>query len=130
MKFQYKKLGTQILRPVIPIGIVSDTRSVRYEVLVDSSADCNIVPADLAELLDIDFMSGEEIDVGGITGSGMSFFVHQVTIRVGGWDIDVSMGFMPNMPPFGYGVVGQRGFFDFFRVNFDYRKGEIEVKPY
>jgi hypothetical protein len=40
------------------------------------------------------------------------------------------MGFMPAMPPFGYGVVGQQGFFDRFRVTFDYQDAEIELTPY
>lgn len=130
MKFSYKKLGANILRPVMPIDILYGKNMIRYEVLVDSGADCNIIPAEIGELLGIDIESGVKSDVGGITGGGMFFFVHPVTIRVGGWSYEVPMGFMPAMPSFGYGVLGQQGFFDHFRVTFDRRKAEIELKPY
>lgn len=39
MKFRYKKYGPGILRPIIPIEIIYQNRSVGYEVLVDSGAD-------------------------------------------------------------------------------------------
>ena len=35
---------------------------------------------------------------------------------------------MPHMPAMGYGVVGQRGFFDKFVVKFDFLKEEVELK--
>ncbi len=130
MKFRYKKLGAHLLRPVIPIEILSGSEIVRYEALVDSGADCNIVPAEIGDLLGIDVTGGRRSEVGGITGGGMPYFVHQVSIRVGGWAYVVPVGFMPDMPPFGYGVVGQRGFFDLFKVTFDYDKTEIELRPY
>ena len=38
MKFRYKKLALDTVRPVIPIGITYKDRSVQYEVLVDSGA--------------------------------------------------------------------------------------------
>ncbi|HEX3151420.1 MAG TPA: hypothetical protein VHR66_25300 [Gemmataceae bacterium] len=115
---------------MIPIEIIAGKEVIRYEVLVDSGADCNIVPAELGDLLGLDVPAGVENPVGGITGGGKSFFVHPATIRVGGWSYDAAMGFMPDMPPFGYGVVGQRGFFDLFKVTFDHRKTEIELHPY
>ena len=36
---------------------------------------------------------------------------------------------MPNFPRYGYGVVGQLGFFENFTVRFDYAKQELELKP-
>jgi len=41
MKFRYKKYGSGILRPVIPIEIIYKDIAVPYEVLVDSGADYN-----------------------------------------------------------------------------------------
>ena len=35
---------------------------------------------------------------------------------------------LPDMPNMGYGVVGQKGFFDIFTVRFDLLKEEIELK--
>lgn len=59
MKFKYKKYGPGILRPVIPIEILYKSRSVPYEVLVDSGADFCIFDAEIGELVGIDVASGE-----------------------------------------------------------------------
>ena len=36
---------------------------------------------------------------------------------------------MRDMSPYGYGVVGQIGFFDLFVVTFDYAREELEIVP-
>ncbi len=128
MKFSYKKIDG-VVRPVIPIEIHHGDVGLRYEVLVDSGADMNIMSAEIAEALGIDVKSGEKKSVGGITGERQPFYVHNIQIRVGGWVYsDVEVGFMLDMPNYGYGVVGQRGFFEFFKVIFDLQKEEIELK--
>ncbi len=130
MKFRYKKLGARFVRPIIPVEILFEKQAVRYEVLVDSGADCTLLPSEIGELLGIDVESGRKDRIGGITGGGMPFFIHQVLLRVGGWTFEVPVGFMPGMPDFEYGVVGQGGFFDLFEVTFNRRKAEIALKPY
>ena len=130
MKFSYKKLAAGILRPIIPLEIRHGGNSIRYEALVDSGADMNIIPGELAEPLGIIAESGRKATVSGITGEGLPYYIHDVTIHIGGWPYEVEMGFMPEMPPFGYGVVGQRGFFEHFKITFNHRKAEIELKPH
>lgn len=129
MKFEYKRYGPDVLRPVIPIEVVHDVVSVPYEVLVDSGADFCIFDAELAVILGIDIFKGEEQSVFGITGVSQKYYVHDITIKVGGWPYKIKAGFLPDMPPMGYGVVGQKGFFEFFTVRFDLLKEEIELKP-
>ncbi len=128
MRFQYKKYGPGVLRPVIPVEISYKGRSVPYEVLVDSGADFCIFDAEIGELLGINIADGEPQTVGGITGALETYYVHMVTLKVGGWPHPVKVGFLPNIARLGYGVVGQRGFFDIFVVKFDLLKEEIELK--
>ncbi len=127
MKFKYKKYGPGILRPVIPIEISYNNRAVFYEVLVDSGADFCIFDAQIAEILGIMVLKGEKQEVWGITGIGEPYYVHEVVLKVGGWPHTVRVGFLPNIARMGYGVVGQKGFFDIFVVRFDYKKEEIEL---
>lgn len=96
--------------------------------LVDSGADFCIFDAQIGELLGIEVEKGEPSEVWGITGVGEIYFLHEVTIRVGGWPHRIRAGFLPNIARLGYGVVGQRGFFDIFIVKFDLLKEEIELK--
>lgn len=128
MKFRYKKYAPGILRPVIPIEILHKDIGVPYEVLVDSGADISIFDAQIAEILGIDLKTGKEQKVAGLTGFSESHYLHQVTIAVGGWRYKIEAGFLPNIGRFGYGVVGQKGFFDIFVVKFDLIREEIELK--
>lgn len=128
MKFKYKKYAPGILRPVIPIELIYNTIAVSYEVLVDSGADLCIFDAQIAEILQIDLKKGKKQKVSGITGSPESYYIHPVTISVGGWHYNIEAGFLPNIANLGYGVVGQKGFFDLFVVKFDLTKEEIELK--
>ncbi len=128
MKFRYKKYSAQVLRPVIPIEIIHQGRVVTYEVLVDSGADVCIFDAQIGEILGIDIAKGDRQEVGGITGIVEPYYIHPVTINVGGWSYEIKAGFLPGIARLGYGVVGQRGFFDVFVVKFDLVKEEIELK--
>lgn len=129
MKFYYKRYGLGIIRPVIPVEIKSGEKKVRYEALIDSGADECIFDAQLAEILGIKLRKGERRIVGGITGVEQPYYLHPVTFSVGDSEIDLKIGFMPNMPDFGYGVLGQIGFFENFVVRFDYSKLEVELFP-
>lgn len=128
MKFKYKKYASGLLRPVIPIKVIYKSITVPYEVLVDSGADTCIFDAQIAEILKIDLKKGREQKVSGITGIVESYYIHPVSIAIGGWKYKIEVGFLPNIGRFGYGVVGQKGFFDIFVVKFDLKKEEIELK--
>ena len=128
MKFRYKKITDEILRPIIPIEIAYKNQRVRYEVLVDSGADSNIFDAEIGRILNIDIEKGGKKTVGGITGIPEDYYVYPVTINIGGWEYKTQAGFLPNIARLGYGIVGQKGFFDIFIVKFDLVKARIELK--
>ncbi len=128
MKFKYKKLAPGFIRPIIPIEIIFNQNSIKYEVLIDSGADENIFDAQIGELLGIDIIKGEKRKLSGITGVKEIYYIHPITIKVGGWKYKTKAGFLPNIASLGYGVVGQRGFFDIFVVKFNFKKGIVELK--
>lgn len=129
MKFKYKRYGPT-LRPVIPVIIKNQDKATGYQVLVDSGADMCLFHAQIGELLGIKVENGKPMEVFGVGGKASIYYVHKVTIEVGGWPYEINAGFMPDvagrvMP---YGVVGQDGFFDKFIVKFDLLKEEVELK--
>jgi hypothetical protein len=130
MIFPYKQLGDGYARPIIPIDIRFGGEVMTFEVLIDSGADLNVLPADVGAALGIPIEEGKKVSVGGIGGSGIPLFIHPVSITVGGWSYHVEMGFMPDMPSASHGVVGQSGFFDLFKVIFDFGNERIELHPY
>lgn len=137
MKFKYQKIQIEkseafperkfILRPIIPIILRHEDKKVGYRVLIDSGADYNIFHGVIGEILGLDLKMGRKENLGGISGHTLTAFFHFVDAEVGGWGYKLYCGFSYDIPPFGYGVVGQKGFFDTFKVSFDYRKEEIEL---
>lgn len=130
MKFKYVKYG-QILRPVIPIKVKNKNQEIGYYVLIDSGADICLFNAEIGEIIGLDIKKGKIKEVFGIGGKASFYYLHKIKIEVGGWEYEINAGFMPSisgnlgMP---YGVVGQSGFFEYFKVIFDRTKEEIELK--
>ncbi|HCB35556.1 MAG: hypothetical protein A2W52_04085 [Candidatus Taylorbacteria bacterium RIFCSPHIGHO2_02_49_25] len=127
MKFKYTRYGQGIFRPVIPIEVIG-RQAVPYEVLVDSGADISIFDAEIGTLAGIDVQAGEPSTLVGATGVEEIFYLHTVDLLIGDVKFRTTVGFLPNMTRNGYGVVGQRGFFDKFIVKFDLLKEEVELK--
>lgn len=129
MNFDYKRYRHDIIRPVIPVEIQSGMTIVTYEVLIDSGADDCIFDSQIADILGLNITDGIKRSVFGITGQEEDYYIHKITLRVGGHPYNIMAGFK-KMPDFmRYGIVGQRGFFENFIVKFDYQKERIEVFP-
>lgn len=87
-----------------------------------------IFDSGLAEIFGIEVDSGERHELSGATGDIQPFYVHQIMMNVGGQEHSIKAGFLKNIARTGYGIVGQKGFFDNFTVTFDLAKEEIELK--
>lgn len=138
MKFDYFKFpltgeskffGKSILKPILPIKISAGASIIRYAALIDSGADFCIFDAEIGEFLGLSIRSGLQEKFGGIQEKdGATAFIHKVIINIGGWDYKVDVGFSYDIAKWGYGILGQKGFFDIFIVKFDFFKEEIELK--
>ena len=131
MQFPYKKFKladrTELLKPIIPIGLLFNGKRIRHEALIDSGADFNIFNAEIGELLGINIRSGKEIKFSGIAGNPFEVYLHNLTLEVGGWRYKIMAGFSYEISPYGFGILGQKGFFDLFRIKFIFSKGIIEI---
>lgn len=122
--------GSAILKPIIPVELTRAGRTVKYAALVDSGADFCIFDAEIADILEIDVRSGVQFEFGGIQERGGAIaYMHSVELSVGGMPHKVTIGFSYDIAQHGYGVLGQKGFFDLFAIKFDLEKEEIELKP-
>ncbi|OGC87870.1 hypothetical protein A3D70_00020 [Candidatus Adlerbacteria bacterium RIFCSPHIGHO2_02_FULL_54_18] len=121
-------------RPVIPfqIGLTEATATHGFYALIDSGADMCLFSPAVADAIGIpDITTGSKDSVSGVVaGSKADYYVHQVVIKVGGWPYKISVGFMPSLAQLGYGIFGQKGFFDNFVVKMNLKKCEIELKRY
>lgn len=139
MKFPYIKFplpsrssyfGISLLKPIILVEITYSKREVRYSALIDSGADFCIFDAEIGEYLGIEIESGIKTGFGGIQERGGAVaHLHKVTLSVGGNEFDTNVGFSHDIAKHGYGILGQKGFFDLFIVKFDYRNADVELNP-
>lgn len=140
MKFKYLKFpldkrssffGSSILKTIIPIELSVGEISIRYGALIDSGADFCIFDAEIGENLGLNIESGVQIDFGGIQEKGgAKAYLHQINLTLGGHNVKTLTGFSYDVAKHGFGILGQKGFFDVFSVKFDLIKEEIELKPH
>ena len=129
MKFPYKKLSSGVSRPIIPIEVIYKGKSVKYHALIDSGADINIFHKEIGDILDIDIEKGRHGLVSGVVQTEpQDYFFHSVTIKVGGWEYTTEVAFMPSLSKNGHGLLGQKGFFNLFKITFDNKHQDIELK--
>ncbi len=129
MKFRYTHYGS-VSRPVIPVKLKHRGQEIGYHVLVDSGADMCLFHAEIGEAIGIDITKGTAKEVFGVGGKASIYYQHRIVIEVGGWEYEIEAGFLPNVgiKSVTYGIVGQRGFFEFFKVIFDQQSDEIELR--
>ncbi len=131
MKFAYKRFASGIERPIIPIIVRNPAtrQSVRYLALVDSGADVSIFAAEIGELIGLDVVGGRVRNLSGVVaGQIRPYYMHDIEIEVRRLRRRSAVGFMSDLAPGGYGLLGQVGVFDFFSfVKFERRNGFVEL---
>ena len=138
LKFPYQKFPSdpndafpdykQAERPVIPIKVKYQNKEVEYLALIDSGADFCMFHAEIGEYLGINIIKGKKLKFFGVTGDKQIAYFHKIKINVGGHDKECYCGFSYELNKMPYGILGQRGFFDTFKVLMDYKKNRIELK--
>ena len=107
-----------------------DKDDIEYAALIDSGADFCIFDAEIGEYLELNIKGGSRIEFGGIQDrGGAEAFLHELSLNIGGWNYKTIVGFSYDIAKQGFGILGQKGFFDIFVVKFDLLKEEIELKP-
>ena len=127
-RFKYVKIGSY-LRPIIPVTLQNERISFAYLALIDSGADFNIFHGELASILNIDLKRLKTIQFGGINkdAPGVGYYT---AIEIGVQDqfFNTPVVFSHDISDRGYGILGQQGFFNLFKVKFDFAAKSIQLK--
>ena len=139
MKFAYKKIPiirnltlgdiVFVYRPIIPVQIKHKSKEIKYEALIDSGADQCIFHSEIAEIIGIPWREGKKCNFGGIGGKVFKGFASPINLVVGGNEIKTKTIFSSEIPNSSYAILGQSGFFKFFRIRFVFQKKTIEITP-
>ena len=132
MKFPYRKINLQnpfnsksfILRPIIPFSIRYKDKALRFEALIDSGADFNIFPIEIAKKLGITLKNDDRLSFVGVGGNIIDGMKAEVMLEIGSREIKTKVVFAP----VDNGILGQYGFFDLYQVNFNLKRKIIEIE--
>ncbi len=127
--FSYRFIDdTKFIRPYIPVSIRSKNGSIpSLLALVDSGADFCMFDGALSSALDLDLSPLQQIKLSGINGSAVGYVAH-LEIGVHDHFIPVPVVFSFDFSPVGFGgIIGQVGFFDAFKIQFDRSNREVHL---
>lgn len=127
MIFPYFEITPEIQRPIIPVILKSSTKLMLYSALIDSGSDYCIFSIDIAKLLDIKLQLKDRVKFIGIGEEKITGFLNNVEIKIGDRIYETKVIFA-NISNFGYGILGQKGFFDQFDIKLSYQKQLIEIE--
>lgn len=65
---------------------------------------------------------------GGVTGKKETAYIHAVTFIIKGCKYQTKVAFSEHISSNGIGIVGQKGFFDYFAVKFDYSQKTVVLR--
>ena len=131
MKFLYTRYGP-VLRPVVSVTICDPDSGKEFDcqALVDSGAEISVFGYEVAEALGIDINQKTEREHFGIGGLQVECVTHTIQFQLAGWSHSAKARFMlkkddRKLP---YGILGQTGFFQYFKISFDRHREEFEIQ--
>ncbi len=109
-------------RPVLPILLTNGPLMWSCYAIVDSGADDIVFPASFAPRIGLTFQQGAFYQFAGAGSSNQPAWFFPITLSIGTViSYQVSVGFTPALEGTGVGLLGQNGFFDRFKLEFDLR---------
>src|SRR6266576_3763224 len=128
LTFLYTKTGIWY-RPLIPITLKLGKKEIKYIALIDSGADFNIFHEDIAKILKIDLSKLKSMKFSGIKegAEGIGRFT-SLDLGIDNTFFNSPVVFSNDISPNGYGILGQQGFFNHFKIQFDYPARTIRLE--
>ena len=125
-KFKYVQAGLWY-RPIIKVMLKFNKVEFSYLALIDSGADFNIFHADITKILKINLSKLKNpVSFSGIKGGGVGYFT-SIDLGIDNNFINTPVVFSNDISDNGYGILGQQGFFNNYKVEFDYRLRVIKL---
>lgn len=114
-------------RPIIPVKLKLNKIEFNYLALIDSGADFNIFHGDIAKILKIDLSKLKKpVYFSGIQGGGIGYFT-AIDVGINNNFINTPVVFSNDISDNGYGILGQQGFFNNYKIEFDYKSQKITL---
>lgn len=130
--FPYTTTPNSNPRPIVKVQVSSlDGEYVRYPyMLVDSGADITVINIELEELLGVDLKNCKVSEITGVGGAKLKAYQTRLHIRLQD-NSTISDVVFAELTEKGYGMLGQKGFFEFYKITFNGGKKKFSIEsPY
>ncbi len=124
--YRHERRGDEIRYPLLEITVFTTTEEVPLMSIVDSGAEHTVFHSDVAERLGFDVTEHPKAVLEGVGGVEDGHMI-RVGLRLGRHQWDSNAIFTDGVKP-GSGLLGQRGFFEFFKVTFDYQERAMDIR--
>ena len=113
--------------PVIPLPVLTRPGYQLFDFLVDTGADCSIMPQSVAKDLDVDIAKLPKMCFCGIEGKNIVAYIAKITIKITNTPIEITCALSSNeKSPF---ILGRKDLFSKFSIYFDNRNKSIIFNP-
>ena len=108
---------------MVPIPILMKSGYETFDFLVDTGADCSIIPKRVASDLDVDLSRLPRLHFRGIGGSSIAAYVTKITIKIGDHPLGITCVLSDNEQ--NLFILGRKDIFPKFNILFDNENGMI-----
>lgn len=116
-------------RPLVPIKFMyKDKSTLPILTLLDSGADYSYLTIEIANILEIDLESAQKTKSYGINGSSFECFASEVTIEIGGHNLNIPVQFSKQLSKAFPCILGQEDFFSKAKITFERYKWNLEIR--
>ncbi len=121
--------GRLVRRPVLFLALRSGAHRLSCYAIVDSGADHCVFPRSFMGPLGLDPLVAPVERISGVGSSNVPTHFANVTIDLQGLvQFPVYAGFTSGLDQTGVGLLGQTGFFERFKITFDYSKKMYSIE--
>ena len=120
--------GRIAIRPSLVLTLVNGANRLSCYGLVDSGADHCVFRGSFMQPLGLDPLTAPIEMTSGLGSANVPTHFCSVAIDLGVVRIPVYAGFTPGMDQLGFGLLGQAGFFEAFKITFDYANERFPVE--
>ena len=129
---QFPTLAKDLVRrPIVPVRLVGPNgRWSTIDALIDTGSDVTLFPERLAERLGVDLSDVAEIPLTSALGTIATYRAVELTLELRRFPETLRwqgvVGFLPRQMT--YGLLGTRGFFEFFDLQYSARRQISEIE--
>jgi hypothetical protein len=119
---------SSLFRPVVELKLKSkDGKEISYSALIDSGADYCLFHGIIGEQIGLNVKKGKPLNFYGTGGRTQTAYFHEIMFSIEGTEITTMVGFSYGLESLNVGLLGQTGFFNKFKIEFDLQKRIITL---